>query len=193
MWFVVEDEIKLFEGNKIILPNTAFSIDDLEEVVFEVEEHHPSPLDWSLSIEERIKQTTRMATLCSLINELADMGCEVTMKQENKDGAPLVRVLDVEYIDDNDGFDGLTRLLGRGKYRIRYLPLAEEDEESLTLDEVQTTELLTYMSFWVWYNREAVLYRVNHGNEDALTYYRTSFLPKVQAARANGEIPSLVF
>lgn len=193
VWFMVEDEIKLFEGNTIILPHSAFSIDDLEEVVFEVEEHHPSPVDWSLSLEERINQTTRMEMLCSLINELADMGCEVTMKQENKDGAPLVRVLDVEYINDNDGFDGLTRLLSRGKYRIHYLPLAEEDEEALTLDEVQTTELPTYMSFWVWYSREAVLYRVNHGDEDALTYYRTSFLPKVQAARANGEIPSIVF
>jgi hypothetical protein len=192
VWFMVEDEIKLFEGNKIILPNSAFSIDDLEEVVFEVEEHHPSPLDWSLSFEERIKQTTRMETLCSLINELADMGCDVTMKQENK-GAPHVQVLDVEYLDNNDGFDGLAHLLRRGKYRIHYLPLAEEGEDALSLDEIQTTELPTYMSFWVCYNREAVRYRVNHGDEDALTYYRTNFLPKVQAARANGEIPSLVF
>ena len=49
------------------------------------------------------------------------------------------------------------------------------------------------MSFWVWYNQEAVRYRVDHGDEDALTYYRTGFLPKVRAARANGEIPSLLF
>jgi hypothetical protein len=42
VWFMVEDEIKLYEGNKVVLPNSAFSIDNLEEVGFEVEEHHPS-------------------------------------------------------------------------------------------------------------------------------------------------------
>ncbi len=195
VWFMVDDEIKLYEGNKIVLPNSAFSIDDLEEVIFEVEEHHPSPLDSSLSFEGRIKQTTGLETLCSLINELADMGCEVTTKEENKDGAPQVRVLDVEYINSNDGLDGLTSFLSRGKYRIHYLPLPEDGEEegSCDLDEVRTTELPTYMSFWVGYNREAVRYRVDHRDEDALTYYRTSFLPKVRAARDNEEIPGLLF
>src|SRR5262249_29902715 len=43
VWFMIEDEIKLFEGNKIVLPHSAFDIEDLEEVGFEVEEHHPSP------------------------------------------------------------------------------------------------------------------------------------------------------
>jgi hypothetical protein len=193
--FMIEDEIKLYEQNKIVLPHSAFDIDDLEEVVFEVEEDHPSPLDWSLSLEERMEQTTNLETLCSLINELADMGCEVTMKKENKDGAPLVQVIDVEYINNNDGFDGLTSLLSRGKYKIHYIPLPEEGEEGglLNLDEIKTTELPTYMSFWVWYNQEAVRYRVDHRDEDALTYYHTSFLPKVRAARANGEIPSLLF
>jgi hypothetical protein len=89
--------------------------------------------------------------------------------------------------------DGLTRILSRGKYNIHYLPLPEEGEWSLNPNEIKTTELPTFMSFWVWYNREAVRYRVNHGDEDALTYYRTSFLPKMQAARANEEIPSLLF
>jgi len=83
--------------------------------------------------------------------------------------------------------------LTRGKYKIHYLPLPEEEEGLLNPDEIMTTELPTYMSFWVWYNREAVRYRVNHGYEDALTYYRSSFLPKVRAARANEEIPSLLF
>ncbi len=138
-----------------------------------------------------MEQTTDLETLCSLINELADMGCEVSMKQENKDGAPQVQVLDVEYIENNDGLDGLSSLLSRGKYKIDYLPFLEEGP--LHSDEVQTAELPTYLSFWVWYNREAVRYRVDHRDEDALTYYRTSFLPKVRAARANGEIPSLVF
>ena len=194
VWFMVEDEIKLSEGNKIALPHSAFGIVDLAEVVFEVEEHHPSPLDWSLSSEERMAQTTNLETLCSLINELADMGCEISMKKEEQDGAPRVQVLDVEYINDKDGFDSLTSLLSRGKYRIRYLPFAEGAAEgSLNPDEIQTTELPTYMSFWVWYNQEAVRYRVDHGDEDALTYYRTGFLPKVRAARANGEIPSLLF
>ncbi len=195
VWFMVEDEIKLYEGNKIVLPNSAFHIDDLEEVIFEVEEHHPSPLDVSLSFEDRIKQTTSLETLCSLINELADMGCEVTTKEENKDGAPQVRVLDVEYINNNDGLDGLTSFLSRGKYRIHYLPLPEDGKEegSFDLDEVRTTELPTYMSFWVCYNQEAVRYRVDHRDEDALTYYRTSFLPRVRAARDNEEIPGLLF
>jgi len=195
VWFTIEDEIKLYEGDKIVLPHSAFDIDDLEEVVFEVEEHHPSPLDWSLSLEERLAQTTDMETLCSLINELADMGCEVSMKQEVKDGAPLVRVLDVEYIEDKGGLEGLASFLSRGKYRIHYLPYPEvgEEEGSLDLDEVKTTELPTYMSFWVRYDRGAVNYRVDHGDEDALTYYHDSFLLKVRAARANGEIPSLVF
>jgi hypothetical protein len=49
------------------------------------------------------------------------------------------------------------------------------------------------MSFWVQYDREAVNYRVDYGDEDALTYYHNNFLPKVQAARVNGEIPSLLF
>ncbi len=194
VWFMIEDEIKLYEGNKIVLPNSAFDIDDLEEVVFEVEEQHPSPLDWSLSFEERMARTTDLETLCSLMNELADMGCEVSMKQEEKDGAPQVRVLDVEYINDKDGLDGLASFLSRGKYRIHYLPFPGGGEEGpLNADEIKTTELPTYMSFWVWYDREAVCYRVDHGDEDALTYYRSSFLPKVRAARANGEIPSLVF
>lgn len=61
-----------------------------------MEEHHPSPLDVSLSFEERMEQTTHLETLCSLINELADMGCEVTMKKEIKDGAPQIQVLDGE-------------------------------------------------------------------------------------------------
>ncbi len=96
VWFMIEDEIKLYEQNKIVPPSSAFSIDDREEVVFEVEEHHPSPLDVSLSFEERMEQTTHLETLCSLINELADMGCEVTMKKEIKDGAPQIQVLDGE-------------------------------------------------------------------------------------------------
>ena len=180
---------------KIVLPHSAFDIDDLEEVVFEVEEHHPSPLNWSLSLEARVAQTTGLEALCSLINELADMGCEVSVKQEVKDGAPQVRVLDVEYVNDNDGLDGLASFLSRGKYRIHYLPFPEDgvEEGPLKPDEVKTTELPTYMSFWVWYDREAVCYRVDYGDEDALTYYRTTFLPKVRAARANGEIPSLLF
>ena len=195
VWFMVEDEMKLYEGNRIILPRSAFNIDDLEEVGFEVEEHHPSPLDTSLSFEERIEQTTDLETLCSLINELADMGCEVTMKVEEKDGAPLVRVLDVEYINNNDGLDGLSKLLSRGKYEIYYLPFPEEEaeERSLNPDVVKRTELPTYMSFWVWYNQEAASYRIDHGDEDALTYYHTNFLPKIRTARANREIPSLLF
>lgn len=160
-----------------------------------MEEHHPSPLNWSLSLEARVAQTTGLETLCSLINELADMGCEVSVKQEVKDGAPQVRVLDVEYSNDNDGLDGLASFLSRGKYRIHYLLIPEDGEEEgpLKPDEVKTTELPTYMSFWVWYDREKVSYRVDYGDEDALTYYRTTFLPKVRAARANGEIPSLLF
>ena len=195
VWFMIEDEIKLYEGNRIVLPHSAFDIDDLEEVDFEVEEHHPSPLDWSLSLKERVAQTTDMETLCSLINELADIGCEVSVKREEKDGAQLVRLLDVEYISDKDGLDGLASLLSRGKYRIHYLLYSEvgEVEGPLNQDEVQVTELPTYMSFWVRYDREAVNYRVDHGDEDALTYYHNNFLPKVRAARANGEIPSLVF
>ena len=53
------------------------------------------------------------------------MGCEVSMKQEVKDGAPLVRVLDVEYIEDKGGLEGLASFLSRGKYRIHYLPYPE--------------------------------------------------------------------
>jgi hypothetical protein len=194
VWFMIEDEIKLYEGNKIVLPHSAFVIDDLEEVVFEVEEHHPSPLNWSLSFEERVALTTDLETLCSLINELADMGCEVSMKREVKDGAPQVRVLDVEYLKNKDGLDGLASFLSRGKYRIHYLPFPEGAEAGpLDPDEVKITELPTYMSIWVWYDREEVNYRVDHGEQDALTYYRTSFLPKVRAARANEEIPSLMF
>ena len=49
------------------------------------------------------------------------------------------------------------------------------------------------MSFWVCFDREEVCYRVDYGDEDALAYYRTTFLPKMRAARANGEIPSLLF
>jgi len=195
VWFMIEDEIKLSEGNKIVLPHSAFGIDDMEEVVFEVEDHHPSPLNWSLSFEERMEQTTDLETLCSLINELADMGCEVSMKEEVKDGTPQVQVLDVEYINNNDGLDGLANFLSRGKYRIHYLPFPEDGEEEgpPNPEKVKTTELPTYMSFWVWYNKEAVRYRVDHRDEDALSYYRTSFLPKVRAARANREIPSLLF
>jgi len=66
VWFMIEDEMKLYEGNKVILSHSAFNIDDLEEVGFEVEEHHPSPLDISLSFEERREQTTNLETLCSL-------------------------------------------------------------------------------------------------------------------------------
>lgn len=142
-----------------------------------------------------MRQTTDMETFCSLINELIDMGCEVTMKSENKDGAPQVQVLDVEYINNNDGFDGLSNILSRGKYRMHYIPLPEVGE-AVRLpnpDEVETAELPTYMSFWVWYNYEAVNYRVNHGDEDALTYYHTIFLPKMRVTRANEGIPSLWF
>jgi hypothetical protein len=91
--------------------------------------------------------------------------------------------------------DGLASFLSRGKYRIHYLPFPEVGEEEGTLDsgEVQTTELPTYMSFWVVFDREEVCYRVNYGGEDALAHYHSSFLPKVRAARANGEIPSLLF
>lgn len=91
--FGIEDEIKLYEQNKIILSHSAFDINDLEKVSFEVEENHPSPFDLSLSSEERIEQTTNLEEFCSLINELADMGCEVTVKSEQKDGAPQVQVI----------------------------------------------------------------------------------------------------
>ena len=49
VWSMINDEIMLYEGNRIVLPHSAFDIHDLEEVDFEVEEHHPSPLDWSLA------------------------------------------------------------------------------------------------------------------------------------------------
>jgi hypothetical protein len=193
VWFMVEDEIKLYEGDKIVLPHSAFGIVDLAEVVL-WKNITPHPSIGLSPYEERMAQTTNLETLCSLINELADMGCEVSMKKEEQDGPPRVQVLDVEYINDKDGFDGLTSLLSRGKYRIHYLLFAEGAEKgSLNPDEIQTTELPTYMSFWVWYNQEAVRYRVDHGDEDALTYYHSGFLPKVRAARANGEIPSLLF
>ena len=191
VWFKIEDEIKLYAGNTIILPHPAFHIEDMEEIGFEIEEQSPSPFDVSLSMKERMEQTTNVETLCSLINELADMGCEVTIKQESKDGAPYVRVLDVEYLNNKNGLDDIERLLSRGKYRIHYLPL--RDDGFLDPYEVKTTELPTSMSFWVWYNREAVRYRVHHRKEDALTFYQTDFLPKVRAARTHDEIPSFVF
>ena len=142
-----------------------------------------------------MEQTTDLETLCSLINELADMGCVVTVNSEKKDGAPRVQVLDMEYINSKEGLDDWASFLSRGKYRIHYIPLPEDGEEEgpLDPDEVKTTELPTYMSFLIWYSWEAVYYRVDHGDEDALTYYRTGFLPQVRAARANGEIPSLLF
>ncbi len=107
------------------------------------------------------------------------MGCEVTTKKEHKYGAPQVQALDVEYINNNDGFDGWAGFLSRGKYRIHYLPFLEDGEEGLLhLDEIKTTELPTYVSFWVSYSEAAVCSRIDHRDEDALTYYRNDFFAK---------------
>jgi hypothetical protein len=57
----------------------------------------------------------------------------------------------------------------------------------------------SYQRFWVWYHEEEARYRLyprgldEKDIEDALDYYKSSFISMVQAARKEGEVPDLIF
>ena len=192
-WFFVDEEIKLYERNGLLLPLAPYGVEDLEKVSFGLHVSHPSIWDFDLPIEEWMKKLTDLKELCFLVNELADMGCHVTIREG--DDSPDMKVYDVEYINRNDELNDSSKRKNQERYKIHYIYLIDQGDGTVTFKpfDVKTAEIPTDLVFWVWFDREDVAERVNHGKEDALTYYRESFLPKMKAARENGEIPSLLF
>lgn len=149
------------------------TIDDIDEALFEL----------SISPFE-----TNITTFCSLVTELADAGHMIQVKINGE----KVRILEIEPLEI-------------GKFKALYLSLDEEknvvsheigDEDP---DYYQVTDDLSFLSdFYASYNEEEARYRLfpldfDTTQEDAYELYERLFLPRMQAARANGEIPGLIY
>ena len=176
VFFMVEDRIAVDEEQHLVVDDEI--IEDVEDALFEVH----------ASIDTDIKG------FCALLNELADAGYGVQTRVGEEDAI----VLDVEYLDEKEGLKDIERFLSRGKFKILYIPF---DSKGLKVREVyQIAENIpSYHDFYLWYNEEEAHYRLYPRStkeetiEDALDYYKSTFIPMVQAARKNGEIPGLIF
>lgn len=176
--FMVEEKIAVDDQQRLIVDDAI--IEDVEEdALFDVHTSHD----------------TDIKMFCTLLNELADAGFGVQTQVGEKD----VRVLDIEHIDDNDGLTEIGSFLSRGRFKIRYITFGNKNDIKDKEVYQMAENIPSYHDFFLWHNEEEAHYRVYPRNlkeddiEDALDYYKTDFVPMVQAARKNGEIPSLIF
>lgn len=178
VFFMVEAKIAVDEKQNLVVDDQV--IEDVEDALFEAHE----------------SRRTDIKQFCTLITELADAGHGVQTKVGDED----VRVLEIEHIDDNEGLKDLERILSRGRLKIRYVPFDNEKGSKTKESNYQIAEHIpSYQDFLIWYNEEEACYRLYPRGvdetdiEDALEYYKNTFLPKIQAAREYGEIPGLTF
>lgn len=176
--FMIEEKIAVDEQQRLIVDDA--TIEDVEEDALFAS--HASP-------------DTDITTFCALLNELADAGYGVQTHIGKED----VRVLDIEHINDQEGLTSIEKILSRGRFKILYVPFAPEHEVTGKEAYQVAENIPSSHDFLLWYNEEEAHYRVYPRTpeenliEDALDYYKTAFVPMIQTARSNGEIPSLIF
>lgn len=168
IWAMVEKEIEVDKTGLSLLADEDFLVEDVDTAWF--------------GISYSLWKTNRKA-LCALVTELADAGHFVQAKINNEE----VRILELEYLDT-------------GKVRAYYLSLEDEDKENRRETQAYRTvdDLPLYTMFFVRYDEEEALSRLysppfDEETDDAFEVYRDIFLPRLRAARENGEIPGLLF
>jgi hypothetical protein len=168
IWAMVEKEIQVDKTGLSLLADQDFPVEDVDTAWF--------GLSYSL-------WKTNRKTLCALVTEFADAGHFVQANINDED----VRILELEYLDT-------------GKVRAYYLSLEDGMKEKRADTQAYHTvdDLSLYTMFFVRYDEEEAqsrLYAPHFDAEadDAFEIYREVFLPRIRAARENGEIPGLLF
>lgn len=188
--FIDEDE----EGNEVLFEAGPAEILAMIEEKIEVDETGLSLIvDDGLEVEDVDNDffivtyslfKTRTRLFCELITELADAGHTIQAKVNEED----IRILELEYQDTGD-------------VRALYVPFekpllepAKEEEPYLVIEDFLSSRADLIVS----YNEEEAqsrLYssRFEEDEVDAFDLYRSTFLPRIRAARENGEVPGLLF
>lgn len=168
IWAMIEKQIEVDKTGLFLIADEDFPIEDVDTAWFGL-----SYSFWK----------TNEQTLCDLITELADAGHFVQAKINDED----VRILELEYLDT-------------GKVRAYYLSLADDSKEKKEGTQAYQTvdDLSLYTMFFVRYDEEEAQSRLyaphfDAEEDDAFEIYREVFLPRIHAARENGEIPGLLF
>ncbi len=154
-------------------------IEDIDDALFEVHS----------SIE------TNVEMFCELVTELADAGHAVQTKIHDED----IRIFEIEHLHTSEGLEPLAKFLSRGTLKALYVSF-EKRQGGKEANSYHTTEgIPSYQDFLVSYDEDEARYRLYPPGlnekkiEDALDYYWNTFIPKIQAARREGEVPSLTF
>lgn len=176
--FIVEETIAIDEQQRLLVDDAI--IEDVEDDAL---------------FDAHVSSDTDIEMFCTLLNELVDAGYGVQTKVGEED----MRILDIEHLDDQEGLTAIGKFLSRGRFKILYVAF-ESENGAIGKEAYEVAEHIpSYQNFLIWYNKEEAHYRIYPRNweeaqvENALEYYKTSFVPMIQAARRNGEIPSLLF
>ncbi len=168
IWVMVEKEIEVDKTGLFLLADEDFPVEDVDTAWF--------------GISYSLWKTNRKA-LCALVTEVADAGHFVQANINDED----VRILELEYLDT-------------GKVRAYFLSLEEGDKEKRKDTQAYRTvdDLSPHTMFFVKYDEEEALSRLyappfDAEVDDAFEVYREIYLPRIRAARENGEIPGLLF
>ena len=168
IWAMVEKEIEVDKTGLSLLADEHFAVEDVDSAWF--------------GISYSLWKTNRKA-LCALVTELADAGHFVQANINDED----VRILELEFLDT-------------GKVRAYYLSLEDESKEKRGDTQAYRTadDLSLSPMFFVRYDEEEALSRLytppfDAEADDAFEVYREVFLPRIRAARENGEVPGLLF
>jgi len=168
IWAMVEKEIEVDKTGLSLLADEHFPVEDVDTAWF--------------GISYSLWKTNRKA-LCALVTELADTGHFVQANINDED----VRIVELEFLDT-------------GNVRAYYLSLEDESKEKRADRQAYRTvdDLSLYTMFFVRYDEEEAQSRLyappfNEEADDPFEVYREVFLPRIRAARENGEIPGLLF
>lgn len=165
---VAEDKIEVDETGFSLIADNWLRVDDTDD-------------DYFIITHSFWETDTRL--FCELLTELADAGHLVQAKVNKED----VRILELEY-------------LNTGYVQALYVPFEDNASEKKAGQSycVAGDFLSGHVELIAVYNEEEAhdrLYspRFDEGKIDAFDLYRSTFLPRMQAARRNGEIPGLLF
>ena len=168
IWAMIEKQIEVDKTGLFLIADEDFPIEDVDTAWFGI-----SYTLWK----------TKGKALCALVTELADAGHFVQANINDEE----VRILELEHLDT-------------GKVRAYYLSLEGESKEKRSYTQAYRTvdDLSLYTMFFVWYDEEEAqsrLYAPHFDAEadDAFEVYREVFLPRIRAARDEGEISGLLF
>ncbi len=168
IWAMVEKQIEVDKTGLFLLANEDFPVEDVDTAWFAI-----SYSLWKTNVKAQ----------CALVTELADAGHFVQANIDDED----VRILELEFLDT-------------GKVRAYYLSLEDESKGKRADTQAYRTvdDLSLSTMFFVRYDEEEAQLRLyappfDAEADDAFEIYREVFLPRIHAARENGEIPGLLF